>query len=334
MIRRRRSWRPLALGLVWAAVGAAPAPAEPPLHPLGPAALSPLRSDGRLVAYEPDGTGSVRVLDASARQVALVPPIENCRWAGIGDGTLLWNCGDQRSPYATGGLTYDLRSHAVTSLPAVPFPKESDVESALWAGIGSRWAQADYSGYHYAATEYVSRSTGEVRDSKRLRDRRLVADLDRPSLWRSLCRPLHAGTVLDDAGIDEEIPGAFAFAAPVGAGLWQRHRGDFALTPQKVLVGTCGHAERAVWRCRRDCSIPVVASQAVAWIDGTTAIVYLADRHRMWCWSDVGGTVALAGRRLFVDRGTHVMTAALPPVRATRQRHTGRSPGCRAAFLP
>jgi hypothetical protein len=261
--------------------------------------------------------------------------VQNCTWENLGDSTLVWSCGGELGGRATSGLTYNLRTHAGSALPAVPVPDEADVESAWWSGIGASWAQAQYSGYHYSATEYVSRTTHEVRDPAPLRNHRLIADPHLPGLWRTLCQPLRTGTVIDDADPTEpQIPGPFAFNPPFGAGLWQRANADGGLTPERILAGSCGGHERAIWRCRIGCSAPVVGSQAAAWIDGGTVLAYMADRRRMWCWANAGQSVALVGRRLFVRDGSELLTARLPSIRPNSHPSRRRSPGCRAAYFP
>ena len=322
---RRRAFALAGLLLVLAPAAAL---GRPRLHAVGPATTGVLATDGSLLAYSTSQT-TVRVIDRHFAQVARVTGSSSCDWKDFGAGSLLASCYEPSAGYS--GALYDLRTKAFAPLPAAPGSGDLGDDQTLWMAVGRSWLQGYYSGYHYFGTTFQSRTTGEVRTTTTLdNDHQIVADLDRPDLWRPMCRPLHAGDAVETTTTDYKARGPYVYAPPYGAGFAQH------VTPKgsglgRIIFGRCGQRQRTLARCRSAfCTPPILTDHAVAWMDGSSLVVYLIDRHVFWRWPDAvwgytaKGPVAI-GRRLFFTKGispdqystnaTTLYTLLLPPVR-------------------
>ena len=291
------------LPLLLVLVGAAPVrAAAPPLRHLG-AATGSVFSDGHgLVAYQPSGD-VVRVVDRRVRQVALVRSPPGCALTAFGSHTLLWDC--QGS-----GELMNVRTRHRARIGPVP---GGGGTFAQWTGVGAHWLVGTVHVPSGGGDEFVSRSTGEVRDTAPLADRRVEADLDSVGLWRHMCAPLHAGRPSPQPFVVEPQRSPFVFRPPLAAGI-DRDHGDH----ERLIWGHCGRPMRVLWSCVTGCYAPDVGDHAVAWIDPLAGHlgVLLTDRRTVFGWRVTYPTsVALAGRRVFAQINGEVWTARLPPVR-------------------
>lgn len=300
------------------------AQAEPPLRDVGPASTdtasgtAQVIADRGRVAYTLGG-GRVRVINERLAEVTSVTEA-GCAWRDFGAGQLLWNCHAPAPGYPFGySPLVALDGGQRTVLGPPPLPPGVHGETPIWSGVGLRWMTV----YYDADTRaYINRATGKVVYSPRevgraRRHVRLITDVDRDDLTRSVCAPLMPKLVAGEgrAGV---VVAPLAYRSPYGA----------TRSGSRLLIGRCGARRLTVLsRCARTCSDPVVGDGFVAWMEGTsrtrrTLNVRLLGRARTWRWRvDIPAQSskhlqAALGRRLFVLAPDTLKTVRLPaPVR-------------------
>ena len=132
-----------------------------------------------------DDGAPVSVLDTRSRAFSTIPTPPGCSFADIHRATLLWSCSTLPIAAWPSGLTYEIATQRVASLP--PLGPGSSADEARYATIGHRFARISVSGYHYSdESYYVDRATGrQFYESVRFGR---IRDLDAPTLTRRLCR--------------------------------------------------------------------------------------------------------------------------------------------------
>lgn len=290
------------LGVI-AFTAAVPATAKPRLQVVGSASPGVMAASGSDLVYL-SAPGTARILDANLKQVATVNTSAACGWTGVGAQSLVATCFRPSEGYT--GAIYDRKTGAISRLPAVPPPASAD-SSEQWSGIGTDWLEGSFQGYHYDGRVFVNRNTGDTRDERLLEgDHRKIEDLNTTRLWRTMCRPLHAGYAVDVNRMDDLTRAPYVYKPPYGAGFSQHHLPDRG----RIIFGRCGQSrQRTLSACHSIfCTPPALGDHAVAWTDGTALVVYLIDRHTFWRWPHavkrgIHLAPVIAGRRLFFTQG-------------------------------
>lgn len=224
-----------------------------------------LVSDGkRHLAFEvPDG--ATRILNATTNESISVAPPDQCRGglSAVGGGRVLWSCGVG----SVRAVILDVETGAWRQLEAPPTDTRELVQNGVFFGVGKEWVAGrgapDAEARSPGTSFYWRWTTGEVRvqrtgvssEFRQLGERDTFADLDRPSLRRSLCRGLTP--FADRRGV--------LLSVVDGIGLRVLSRGA---SPYRL--DSCTRESRAVSRCRGaggdfGCGDPYLGSRLFTW---------------------------------------------------------------------
>ena len=315
--------------VVGLALAPGPAVAAPRLLDAGPIGAT-VRGDGvRYIASASAGAataGPVTVLDTRTGARSAVPTPANCYLADIHRATILWSCPPRPAafglrPYGT-GVAYNLLNGGLTALgPPVPSPQLGMPDAGSYQAIGDRWAEIEFSGYHYALFAYVDRRTGATVIPRPTR--RQVADLDRFPLVRRLC----AGQLRPYVPDEVSPVGGVTLGALATAGRWAAATtyADAVNAPGRVELQRCGAAPRTLRVCRQPvlCSQPVIAAHVIAWVEDrgdrhalvARSLGRLGSRVRIGPVETLGFanpiTPLLVGERLYLASADRLMRAVL-----------------------
>jgi hypothetical protein len=218
-----------------------------------------VRGNGARYIASAASTGPVTVLDIRTRARRTIPTPPTCSFGDIHRATLLWNCRTSAQLFDR-GATYDLATGRVAALPRSQPIADSFPDAASYVAIGDRWAQATFTGYHFAYPAYVDRTSGQQRTITSRRDR--LVDLDAPSLTRRLCSGQRRPNVFDASGLSTEL-GDLATAGRWAAATTYPVGGN---GPERVELQRCGRTPRTLKICTAiDCTQPVINDRIVAW---------------------------------------------------------------------
>jgi hypothetical protein len=280
------------------------------------------RSDAvRYLAVSADGH-AVTVLDTrTGARRAIAAPGAGCGFRDIHRGTLLWHCENPVAPLAA-GVTFDLATGRVGTLPQAQPPLDSGSGPGVYASIGDRWAAATFNAFRPLSTiAYVERATGrqQLLDPTAL-SRASVVDADAPTLTRRLCGGQRRPYVAGFDGIGREL-GDLATAGRWAAATTYRGADVAQSAPASVELQRCGARPRTLKVCRApwSCTQPVIGDRVVAWVEarrrkarlvvrslrtGRTRATTMRDHHDAM-------TPLLVGDRLFLVAGGEVRRVAL-----------------------
>jgi hypothetical protein len=223
----------------------------------GPASGPPF-GDGRTTVGWPAGEHHTQVLIGGVpHDVTVFPEYPIVVGAG-----LLSTGGDLSMRFV------DVATGATETIDQPPWQIVGEMEEWSATAIGTRWIQARMTGYHWGQTAWVRRNDHLLRlGSQEEAGPDLAPDLDRPSMYRRLCRgirrhPPHDSSPSDEDG-DKYAPIDYTKPYAVNDGVLQRCGGARIAVPKGAtpIVGG-GYAS---WRIH----------SAVIWLDAR------GRRHRL-----------------------------------------------------
>jgi hypothetical protein len=231
---------------------------------LGTITQGPYSDGSRWVAWSPSDslTETLDTRSWSSYELATPP---DCRLSGIAAAGAIFTC-DVVGPTAGYPLLMNLGTGTFSRPPLdqLLLPSASGDDSHTWNTAGSQWVAGIASGYHFSGPTYINLRTGRL--APEIFNPHLWADLDRPSMTRSLCAPIVRMRDPDYFDGDPFLP--FQYVAPYA--LSYTNTGQSSLWLQR-----CGQARRVrVAHCPGGCSALQLTRRAATWIRGPRAYEY------------------------------------------------------------